>query len=258
MTVFKAPTKGNKKLEKIVERINKDVEIQTLWKCANITAIDRLGYSDHGPTHAKIVANLALKILRILVDARIEPSIVKNHEMKVEDAEVVVVLAAALHDIGMSVHREFHNLLSIPLAAPIVDRLISGIYRGEKKYIIRSEVLHAILTHHKNAKPLTLEAGIVRLSDALDMEEGRARIPFQLGKVNIHSLSAMAIKQVEVEKGDEKPVLVRITMKNSSGIFQIDELLKNKLKNSGLEQYVQVIAIVEGEAESKLIEKFEI
>ncbi|MCD6402735.1 MAG: HD domain-containing protein [Candidatus Aenigmarchaeota archaeon] len=256
--MFTVPIKGNRKLKKIVERINKDLEIQTLWKCANVTAIDRMGYSDHGPIHAKIVSNFALKILRLLMEAGIKPSVVEDYGMKNEDAEVVVVLASALHDVGMSVHRDYHNILSVPLAAPILDRILEGVYKGEEKYIVRSEVLHAILTHHKKARPLTIEAGVVRLADALDMEEGRARIPFQLGRVNIHSVSAIAIRKVEVEKGEEKPVLIKITMKNSSGIFQIDELLKNKLYNSGIESYVQVIGIVEGETESKIIEKFEI
>ena len=34
-------------------------------------AIERMGYTDHGPTHVKIVANLALKLLRILVEKKL-------------------------------------------------------------------------------------------------------------------------------------------------------------------------------------------
>ena len=46
------------------------------------------------------------------------------------------------------------------------------------------------------APPLTLEAGIVRVADALDMAKGRSRIPFERGRVSIHSLSAAAIESV--------------------------------------------------------------
>ena len=35
-------------------------------------------------------------------------------------------------------------------------------------------------------------------------------------------------------------------MSNSAGIFQIDELLKEKLRGSGLEPYVEVEASIEG------------
>jgi hypothetical protein len=58
----------------------------------------------------------------------------------------------------------------------------------------------------------------------------------------------------------EKGRWVRIAalMNNSAGIFQIDELLKNKLEGSGLEPYVEVEAAIEGETEKKLIHKFRI
>ena len=58
-----------------------------------------------------------------------------------------------------------------------------------------SEVLHAVLTHHEPSYPQTLEAGIVKVADALDMEKGRARIPYQEGRLNIHSISALAISE---------------------------------------------------------------
>jgi len=64
--VFNIPCRGNAKLEHIVEKVKNDLKLQTFWKCSNVMAIDRLGYTDHGPTHVKIVANSALKLLRIL------------------------------------------------------------------------------------------------------------------------------------------------------------------------------------------------
>jgi metal-dependent HD superfamily phosphatase/phosphodiesterase len=103
---------------------------------------------------------------------------------------------------------------------------------------------------------LTLEAGIVRVADALDMAEGRTRIPFQAGQVNIHSVSAAAIEQIRIGKGQDKPVRILVRMNNSAGIFQLDELLKDKLVGSGLEPHVEVEAMIEGEAEKKLIQTF--
>jgi metal-dependent HD superfamily phosphatase/phosphodiesterase len=238
--------------------VKKDVKLQTLWKCSNVMAIDRMGYTDHGPTHVKIVANSALKLLRILIERNVVPSIVKNYGMKNDDAEVVVVLASIFHDLGMTVKRDGHELYGALFAKDFVEKFLRQIYSEEERTIICSEVLHAIVAHEDPNKPLTVEAGIVRIADALDMEEGRARIPFQGGKIDIHSVSALSIEKVNIQEGTEKPVTIRITMSNSAGIFQIDELLKPRIENSGLQNYVHVVAEITQKRERKIIEKFEI
>ena len=109
--VFNIPFRDNQKLKHVMDEVKKDTKLQTLWRCANVMAIDRMGYTDHGPTHVKIVSNVALKILRILVDKKVVPSIVKNYNMKNDDAEVVVVLGSIFHDLGMTVIREGHAVL---------------------------------------------------------------------------------------------------------------------------------------------------
>ena len=221
-------------------------------------AIDRMGYTDHGPTHVKIVANSALRLLRILVKHNIVPSIVKDYGMKNEDAEVVVVLGSIFHDLGMTVRRDRHEIFGAMLALEFIDQLLRQVYSEEERTIICSEVLHTIVSHEEPNKPLTVEAGIVRIADALDMEEGRARIPFQTGKVDIHSVSAMSIKKVEIQEGVERPVTIKIEMSDSSGVFQIDELLKPRIENSGLRNYIHVVAEINLEKERRIIDKFEI
>lgn len=219
-------------------------------------SIDRMGYSDHGPTHAKIVANLALKLLRILVKNKVTPSIVKNYNMTNEDAEVVVVLGSMLHDLGIVVARERHEVYGTLLAKDLLDEYLS-IYTPEERTVFSSEVLHTIVCHEEPSKPLTVEAGIVQIADALDMEKGRARIPFQAGKVDIHSVSALAIEKVIIQEGGKKPVTIRITMSNSAGIFQIDELLKPRIENSGLRDYFYVVGEIVGDKETRIVKKFE-
>jgi metal-dependent HD superfamily phosphatase/phosphodiesterase len=110
-------------------------------------AIDRMGYIDHGPTHVKIVANSALKILRILINNKIVPSIVKNYGMKNEDAEVVVVLGSIFHDLGMIVTRDIHRLFSALFATEFIERSLRQIYSEEERAMITSEVLHAVVSH---------------------------------------------------------------------------------------------------------------
>jgi metal-dependent HD superfamily phosphatase/phosphodiesterase len=256
--VFNIPYRNNAKLKHVMEKVKEDVKLQTFWKCANVMAIERMGYTDHGPTHVKIVANLALKLLRILVDNQIKPSIVKSYGMKNEDAEVVVVLGSIFHDLGMVVTRNDHEKYSAFLALEFIERCLTPVYSVEERAIICSEVLHAIVTHEQPNKPLTVEAGIVGIADALDMEAGRARIPFESGKIDIHAVSALSIEKVEVIEGLKKLITIKITMSNSAGVFQIDELLKPRIEKSGLQEYFHVIAEITGEKERKILERFEI
>ncbi len=251
---FEVPTEGNHILEKLVDRINDDVELKTYWRASNITAIERLGFNDHGPIHIKITTRTALKMLRLLMEKGDVPDIVKSYGMKNEDAEVVVVLAAALHDIGHAVHRENHEEFSISLAPEIIKRLLKGLYPEQSVMIIMVEVLHAMISHRSDILPLTLEAGVVRVADALDMEKGRARIPFRSGSVNIHSVSALAIDKVRVMKGEERPIRVEIQMNNSAGIYQIDELLRDKIQMSNLKDKITVVVLVPKE-ESSIIQE---
>jgi hypothetical protein len=240
-----------------MDQVKRDIRLQTLWRCSNVMAIDRMGYTDHGPTHVKIVSNLALKLLRILINKQITPSIVKDYRMKNEDAEVVVVLGSMFHDLGMTVIRDQHEIFGGLLSYSFLEKFLQPIYTEEERTIITSEVLHCITAHEEPRRPLTIEAGVVRIADALDMEEGRARIPFQAGKIDIHSVSALAIEKVDIQEGDQTPVTVRITMSNSAGIFQIDELLKPRIQNSGLQNYIHVVAEINWEKERKIIQKFE-
>ena len=173
--------------------------------------------------------------------------------MSNDDAEVLVTLGALLHCIGMAVHREGHEDFSLFLAEPKMRQLLDGLYEEPDLTVICSEVLQAITSHRDYGKPLTTDAGIVRVADALDMAKGRSRIPFERGAVSIHSLSAAAIEDVEIKDGEERPILIEITMNNSSGIYQVDGLLKAKLRGSGLEQYVEVVAHIDTEAEKRLV-----
>jgi metal-dependent HD superfamily phosphatase/phosphodiesterase len=256
--LIRIPARHNLKLKEIIGRVNADDELYTLWQVINNNAVKRLGMSDHGPVHVQIVANIALKFLRLLADRGIQPTSVVDYQLAIQDAEVIIALAALLHDMGMSIHRADHELYSLFLAAPKIKELLHGIYEVSMRTVLISEILHTIISHRSGGKPLTLEAGIVRVADALDMEEGRTRIPFQAGRINIHSVSAASIERIRIERGEDKPIRIVVSMSNSAGIFQLDELLKNKLEGSGLESYVDIDASIQGETEKKLIHTFHI
>ena len=254
------PTKQNEKLTALVKRIDENVKLNTFWYCSNINAINRMGINDHGPVHIRIVSNLALKILRMLMESGVQTNVEKDHQMTKDDAEVIVVLAACFHDIGHIVHRLHHEPFSVSIALDMLPGFLEGIYGEREKSIMIAEVLHAVYSHDTDVPPLTVEAGVLKIADALDMEEGRARIPFKAGTATIHAVSALAIENVKLKPGEKKPVCIEIAMVNSAGIFQVDNLLKPKLKNSGIAQYfeIHVEIIGNGTGEKRIIDRYEI
>ncbi len=251
--LFYVPARRNARLQLLLDAINADTSLHQLWRCANINAVDRSGMSDHGPTHVRIVANISLKLLRLLVDGGIQPNIVSDYGLTAEDAEIVVVLGAALHDIGMSIHRHEHETYSLILGAPIARRLLDTIYEEPQRTIVVSEALHAVIAHRSDERTYTIEASAVKVGDALDMTQGRSRIPFEHGAVNIHSLSAAAVERVIIKSGESRPILIEVVLNNSVGLFQLDELLRPKITSSGIAPYVQVEARIDGENEKRLL-----
>jgi uncharacterized protein len=256
---IRVPINHNHLLEQALAVINENTEVRTLWKVININAIDRLGMSDHGPVHFQIVANIALKLTRVLLKHGVEMSITRYYQLSSQYAELVILLASLFHDLGMTINREGHEEFSLFLANDLLHKLLDFL-PVEERTIVTSETLHAIIAHRSGGTPYTIESGIVRVADALDMSQGRSRIPYEAGNVDIYSISAAAIDKVEILEGveGEKPILILIRMNNSAGLFQVDELLKKKLDGSGIEKYVKVRAIIEREQEKRLVREFEI
>ncbi len=236
---IQVPLDSNSLLEQVLTLVNTNPEILTLWKITNVNAIKRLGMTDHGPHHFQIVANNALTIQRLLVKSGIPMSISADYGLSEQHAEVVVLLASLLHDVGMSIHRTGHEDFSLFLVNTLLREILAS-WPIEERTVVASEVLHAIISHRSGGQPLTVEAGIVRVADALDMAKGRSRIPYEEGKIDIHSVSAMAIDEVGIKPGQQAPVEIEITMNHTAGIFQVDELLKRKVMGSGIERYLQI------------------
>jgi metal-dependent HD superfamily phosphatase/phosphodiesterase len=250
---IRLPVRGNRKLRRVLERANGDKQLKAWWHVSNVNAVLRLEINDHSWVHIQIVANIALKLLRQLTKNGVRPSLVADFGLENDDAEVVVVLAALTHCVGMSIHRRGHEDWSLFLAEPKLRALLADLYEEPELTVLTAEVLQSITSHRADGEPLSLEAGILRVADALDMAKGRSRIPFERGRVTMHSLSAAAVDEVRIEDGETKPVKIEILMNNSSGLFQVDGLLKAKLKGSGLEPYVEVIAHIDTADEKRLV-----
>jgi uncharacterized protein len=250
------PARGNRVLRDVIERINRDDSIKALWHAANVNAVARMQINDHSWVHIQIVTNIGLKLLRELKRAGVEPGMVTDYGMTQEDAEVVVALGCLTHCLGMAIHRNGHEEMSLFLAADLLPALLDGLYEEPETTIVQAEVLQTIISHRSDGQPLSLEAGVVRVADALDMAKGRSRIPFETGRVSIHSLSAAAIEEVKIGAGADDKVLVEIEMNNSAGLYQVDNLLRSKLRGSGLEKHLEIEATLEGDTEKRLLPSF--
>jgi uncharacterized protein len=254
----RAPTRGNRRLEQFLDAVNGDDQVKAWWHVSAVNASRRLGMSDHSWVHIQIVLNIGLRLARLLFRRGVTPSVTADYGMSDRDAEVVIAAGCLFHCVGMSIHRDDHERYSLFLTADKLGSLLASSYEEPERTIIASEALHAIIGHRRKGAPFTVEAGIVRVADALDMARGRSRVPFEAGHQNIHSLSAYAIEEVKLAPGTERAVGVEISMSNSAGIFQVDELLATKLRGSGLEEYIEVTARIDSEHEQRLITVFRI
>lgn len=231
---FSVPARHNPRLQALVERINADDELRQLWRCANVMAAERLGLSDHGETHVRIVANAGLRLLRLLMDAGQPASIVLHHGLTREDAELVVVLAAALHDLGLAVHYDRHQEFGLALIPAKARELLTGLYPVRDRTTLIAEVMHAVATHFNGLRCLTLEAGVLRVADALDMTKGRSRGPEK-------SLTN-GVEEVTLHRGVSRPARVQVRVTQPAGLAHIETLLRERLRTTPLAGQIEVFA----------------
>jgi len=242
------------KAQKAWDELRSDSFVSAQWDMSDYIAVNKMKYNAHGDVHAKMVAANALKMLDLLLEVGVQPDIVKasqetsEHRIPVEsgdvdDAHLVILLSGLLHDVGNQVNRSNHNLHSVILARPILEKVLTTIYSDERKRgIILGFILHCIYTHMEDTPSYTIEASLVKVADGTDMTKGRGRIPFEMGNVNINCVSAMSIGEVEVVKGREKPIGIKISMTNSAGVFQVEEILYKKLVAGVTGEYVEITA----------------
>ncbi len=246
----------NSKIRKIISggtlelfnRLCSDREVQHLQDYANTVSIKRLHYNDHGPVHMRKVALNALCMIDLLTGAGIKLNLEKEQVGNLADSRNAVLLAAFLHDIGMSVGRSNHEQMSIILALPVIDRMLDATYgkQTEKKVVVRSLAVECILGHMTSHTIHSLEAGIILVADGCDMQRGRARIPLMIDTRSqvgdIHKYSASAIEKVTIGKGNKRPIRITVKMTESVGFFQVEEILLTKVNSSPAKILIELYA----------------
>jgi uncharacterized protein len=235
-------------------KLAQDRKLAAWQNQANHVSIVRLGYNDHGPVHMRIVAINALKILALLNDAGVPPSFAAEQLGSFEDAQTAVVLAAMFHDVGMAVARQAHEWHSLQIGMPIVEAYLAEFYPDHfaKQIALSSMIMEAIVGHMGHERVHSVEAGTLLVADGTDMTKGRARIAKLLAQKptlgDMHRHSADAIKDVQIIRGENRPVHIQVKMDDYSGIFQVEEVLMGKLHHSPIQQHVELSVIVHDDA----------
>jgi uncharacterized protein len=153
--------------------IVKDPEVATLVAEAD-QQLAVLGYTEHGPRHARLVAKNARAVLVAL-------------SVEERSAELAAI-AGYLHDIGNVVNRERHERTSALLARDILLR------RG-MDYREAARIMAAIGNHDENSgNPVSDVSAALILADKADVHKSRVRNP-ELAKFDIHDRVNYAVKR---------------------------------------------------------------
>ena len=247
------------KAEKTMKLLLSDEEMQIGQEYANTVSIVRLGYNDHGPVHMRTVTLNAIRMLRLLRQARVKTSLETDGAGDFEDSLIAVILAAMLHDLGMCVGRQDHDFISAILAMPIINRVLKKVYSDniQKQVIIRSLAIEGIIGHMGTRTIHSLEAGIVQIADGCDMTKGRARIPITIGLTrktgHIHQYSANSIEEVQINSGFEKPIRIIVLMSDVAGFFQVEEVLLKKIDAGTAKEFIELFAKVKDKEEKQYL-----
>lgn len=239
---------------KIMQAIIDDEEIQHIQDYANTVSIVRLGFNDHGPVHMRTVCKNSLKMLKILHEGGIKTSLENEQSGTFSDSLSAVILASFMHDFGMTIGRQDHELYSGIISYQIINNILDKVLPDSKdlkrKVVIRSLALEGIIGHMGTRKIHSLEAGIIQIADGCDMTKGRARIPMELNRSptvgDIHKYSANSIEKVQIICGKEKPIRIEVHMSADVGFFQIEEVLLQKINSSPAKNLIELFAGVDG------------
>lgn len=238
------------------EALQGDPEALAHWDMANYITMRKLGYNDHGRVHAFITGAASMALTDLLLEGGVKPDLIDSGIGDADDVHLAVILGTMLHDIGNQVHRVAHEEHGMRLALPIIDRIMGPLYPDPfKRTKVRAFILGCINCHDLNPAPLTIEGGITAVADGTDITKGRGRKAFSLGSVDIHSISALAVDEVVIERGRQKPVLISVTMNNSGGIFQVEEVLAPKVIRTPLRRFVELRASMRESGEEQILSR---
>ena len=169
-----------------------------------------LGYTEHGPRHARLVAKYARGVLVALgADER---------------ATELAAIAGYLHDVGNVVNRERHERTSALLARDILLR------RG-MDYRETGQVMAAIGNHDENSgNPVSDVSAALILADKADVHKSRVRNPAFI-KFDIHDRVNYAVKRSALTvRSEDRSIRLDLTVDTSvSAVMEYFEIFLSRM-----------------------------
>jgi metal-dependent HD superfamily phosphatase/phosphodiesterase len=154
-----------------------------------------LGYTEHGPRHARLVAKNARAVL---VALEVEERLTE-----------LAAIAGYLHDIGNVVSRDRHERTSALLARDILLR------RG-MDYREAAQIMAAIGNHDENGgNPVSQVSAALILADKADVHKSRVRNP-ELVTFDIHDRVNYAVKRSALTvRSEDRSITFDLTVDTS-------------------------------------------
>jgi len=169
-----------------------------------------LGYTEHGPRHARLVAKNARAILTALgADGR--------------SAELAAI-AGYLHDIGNVVSRERHERTGALLARDIL-------LRCGMSHLEAVQVMAAIGNHDENTgNPVSDVSAALILADKADVHKSRVRNPGFI-KFDIHDRVNFAVKRSALTvRSEDRSIRFDLTVDTSvSPVMEYFEIFLSRM-----------------------------
>jgi len=170
----------------VFKTVTKDPEVIALVAEAD-RQLETLGYTEHGPRHARLVAKNARAVLTAL-----------GYDERLRE---LASIAGYLHDIGNVVNRDQHERLSALIARSVLLRL-------GMSYVETARIMAAIGNHHEEGgNPVSEVSAALILADKADVHRSRVRNP-ELIKFDIHDRVNYAVKKSTLTVDKEKRTIV--------------------------------------------------
>ena len=131
-------TSGDDLPIRLWNHLRNNQEVAAIQDYANMVSIRRLGLNDHGPVHMKTVCRNALKMLSILHSAGMQTSLEKENIGTFADSVAAVMLASLLHDSGMTIGRNGHELYSGIISYSVIEKILSQLLPEDYNILLLS------------------------------------------------------------------------------------------------------------------------
>jgi uncharacterized protein len=191
------------------KEVVKDAEVVALVAEAD-RQLEVLGYTEHGPRHARLVAKYARGVL-VALGAE-------------ERATELAAIAGYLHDVGNVVNRERHERTSALLARDILLRL-------GMDYRETGQIMAAIGNHdEKSGNPVSDVSAALILADKADVHKSRVRNPAFI-KFDIHDRVNYAVKHSALTvHSEDRSIRLDLTVDTSvSAVMEYFEIFLSRM-----------------------------